>query len=93
MKMISLSAGKWNDVVETGRASERVYLESSLARPFGFVRYLEQVGAKQGVMGSFAPVNELTFEWEQMRAALPEAMREGVCGGNLLRLLEKRGAL
>ena len=87
------STDLWNDVVEAAKASERITLESSLARPFSFVRYLEQVGEHKGVMGSFAPINELTFEWEQMRGALPEEMREGVCGGNLLRLLEKRGAL
>jgi predicted TIM-barrel fold metal-dependent hydrolase len=83
----------WNDVVEAARASDQVYLESSLARPFSFCGYLSQLGGQKGIMGSFAPINELTFEWEQMEMALPEDMREDVFGGNLLRLLEKRGAL
>ena len=43
-------------------------------------------------MGSYAPVNELTFEWEQMRAELAGEAVDEVCGGNLLRLLEKRDA-
>ncbi len=83
----------WNDVMEAARASDQVHLESSLARPFAFCRYLDQLGGKKGIMGSFAPINELTFEWEQMDMVLPEEMREDVCGGNLIRLLEKRGAL
>ncbi len=83
----------WNDMVEAGKASDRVYLESSLARPFVFTRYLEEVGGHKGIMGSFAPINALTFEWEQMYSVLPEVMWPDVCGGNLLRLLEKRGTL
>ena len=83
----------WNDVVVAAKASDNVYLESSLARPFGFVRRFKQVERYKGIMGSFAPINALTFEWEQMRKVLPRAMWEDVCGGNLLRLLEKRGAL
>ena len=83
----------WNDMVEAGKASDHVYLESSLARPFVFSGYLEQVGGDKGIMGSFAPINALTFEWEQMYSVLPEVMWPDVCGGNLCRLLEKRGAL
>ncbi|MDA0748526.1 MAG: amidohydrolase family protein [bacterium] len=83
----------WNDVVEAAKANDRVYLESSLARPFSFSRYLGEVGGHRGMMGSFAPLNELTFEWEQMRAVLPEEMVADVCGETLRRLLEKRGGL
>lgn len=83
----------WNDVVEAGRAAANLYLESSLARPFLFAGYLEELGWEKGIMGSYAPLDELGFEWEQMRRALPAEAVEAVCGGNLLRLLERRGAL
>ena len=83
----------WNDVVEAGKAAENVYLESSLARPFLFAGYLKKVGASKGIMGSSAPLNELTFEWEQMRGALLPEQWGDVYGNNLARLLEKRGAL
>ena len=83
----------WNDVVEACRAVPNVYLESSLARPFLFNAYLEQVGHRKGVMGSFAPINELVFEWEQMEDALPPGQVDDVCGDNLGRLLGKRGQL
>jgi len=83
----------WNDMAEAGKAAPNVYLESSLARPFQFNRYLEGVGYQKGIMGSYAPLNELAFEWEQMRSVLPPEAAADVCGGNLLRLLEKRGAL
>jgi predicted TIM-barrel fold metal-dependent hydrolase len=83
----------WNDVVEAARAAPNVYLESSLARPFQFNRYLEAAGHRKGIMGSYAPLNDLVFEWEQMRGALPSEMAVDVCGGNLLGLLERRGAV
>ncbi|MEW6755791.1 MAG: amidohydrolase family protein [Candidatus Latescibacterota bacterium] len=83
----------WNDVVEAARAAPRVHLESSLARPFQFCRYLDQVGHARGIMGSFAPLNDLGLEWQQMRAVLPAPAQADVCGGNLLRLLERRGPL
>jgi predicted TIM-barrel fold metal-dependent hydrolase len=82
----------WNDVVDAGRAAPNVYLESSLARPFSLLARLQQVGTDRGILGSFAPINELAFEWEQARRVLPADVRAGVCGGNLLRLLGKRGA-
>jgi predicted TIM-barrel fold metal-dependent hydrolase len=83
----------WNDVIEAGKAAPNVYLESSFSRPFLFVRYLEEVGIEKGIMGSFAPLNDLRFEWEQMRLSLPPEAVEPVCGGNMRRLLEKGGAL
>ena len=83
----------WNDVVDAGKALPNVYLESSLARPFSLVGRLSVVGMHKGIMGSFAPINELTFEWEQMRRVLPPEALQDVCGDNLLRLLLKRGAL
>ena len=81
------------DMVEAARAACNVYCESSLARPFGFVDDLRRVGWDRGIMSSFSPVNDLEFEWVQMRAFLPPEAEGAVCGGNLCRLLEKRGAL
>ncbi|MDP6775431.1 MAG: amidohydrolase family protein [Candidatus Latescibacteria bacterium] len=83
----------WNDMVEAAKASDRVSIESSLARPFQFYRYVEEAGQKKGIAGSYAPINDLAFEWSQMRKVLPRPLWDDVCGGNLLRLLEKRGAL
>ena len=83
----------WNDMVEAAKSKDRVYFESSLARPFSFSRYVEQIGGQKGIMGSFAPLNGLAFEWEQMRKVLEPEVLEDVCGNNLLRLLEKRGDL
>jgi uncharacterized protein len=83
----------WNDAAHAGKAQPNVYLESSLARPFIFSLHLEAVGHEKGIMGSSAPLNELEFEWEQMRQVLPLAAQAAVCGGNLSALLGKRGVL
>lgn len=83
----------WADVPEAGRAATNVFLESSLARPFIFAGHLQQAGWEKGIAGSFAPLNDLAFEWEQLRAVLPAEAVGPVCGDNLLRLLRKRGEL
>ncbi len=83
----------WNDVNDATVAAENIYLESSLARPFAFVPRLDVVGARRGIMGSFAPNSDFGFEWRQIREAVPAGLFSQVCGGNLQRLLEKRGAL
>ena len=83
----------WNDVNDATLAADNIYLESSLARPFAFVPRLEVVGARRGIMGSFAPNNDFSFEWDQIRQAVPAGLYPQVCGGNLQQLLEKRGAL
>ena len=83
----------WNDVIESAKAVVNIYLEASLTRPFTFDNYVKTLGKTKGIMGSFAPLNELTFEWDQMRRVLPESEWPDVYGNNLLRLLEKRGAL
>ena len=80
-------------VPHAGKACENVYLESSMARPFLFARYVDAVGIHKGIMGSWSPLNDLNFEWTQMRKFVrPEVFAE-ISGKNLLRLLEKRGAL
>lgn len=83
----------WNDVVDAARCAGNICLESSLARPFAFSGYVKAMGDARGIMGSFAPLNDLSFEWDQMRKTLPENEWPGVYGGTLRRLLEKRGAL
>lgn len=83
----------WNDLIEAGKAAENIYIEASFARPFAFGNYVKALGKHKGIMGSSAPINQLTFEWEQMRNVLPPQEWEDVYGNNLLRLLEKRGAL
>jgi uncharacterized protein len=83
----------WNDVNDAALAAENIYLESSLARPFSFVPRLQVVGRHRGIMGSFAPNNDFRFEWKQIGQAVPSDLYPQLCGGNLQRLLEKRGAL
>lgn len=83
----------WNDVINAGGQCNNLYLESSLARPFHFARYMENLGKGKGIMGSWAPINSLKFEWEQMRKFIPAEVFEDISGRNLARLLEKRGAL
>src|SRR5262249_16872538 len=60
----------WNDVIVAAEAAPNVYLESSCARPFNFERYIRQLGGGRGIMGSACPLNDLVFEWEQMRKVL-----------------------
>ena len=83
----------WNDMVEAGKAAPNVHFESSLARPFAFSRYVSEIGVEKGIVGSFAPLNDLVFEWSQMRAAVPPEAFAPVYGENLLKLLQKRGPL
>lgn len=83
----------WNDVAPAARANANIYLESSLSRPFIFHGYINAVGLEKGLMGSYAPINDFVFEWEQMKRELPEDMWPGVFGNNLKKLLERRCAL
>ena len=83
----------WNDVPDSAASAANIYLESSLARPFHFARYMDSVGKHKGIIGSWAPLNKLGFEWDQMRKFLrPEVFAE-TSGNNLARLLAKRGSL
>ena len=83
----------WNDVPDAAAAAPNIYLESSLARPFHFVRYMAAVGKERGIMGSWTPLSNLPFEWEQMRNLAPSDVFEAISGANILRLLTKRGPL
>ena len=64
-----------------------------MARPFNFARYMEAVGKEKGILGSWAPLNDLGFEWDQVRKLLPLEVFDEICGPNLARLLAKRGPL
>lgn len=83
----------WNDVIHATGAAPNIYLESSMARPFLFARYLGAVGKGRGIVGSWAPLNSLRFEWEQMRKFIPQEMWGAISGENLAALLAKRGSL
>ena len=50
-------------------------------------------GKEEGMLGSWAPLNDLNFEWEQMRTFIPPDVFSEICGTTLARLLAKRGAI
>jgi uncharacterized protein len=83
----------WNDVLDAAGAAPNIYLESSLARPFHFARYMEALGKHKGIVGSWAPLNDMSFEWSQMRKLVPADVFREVSGANLESLLAIRGAL
>jgi hypothetical protein len=79
------------DVVPVCRQRPNIYVESSFARPPGFVGRLKALGWDKGIMGSGFPLNDLAFEWSEMRRLLPAEHREKVLGGNLAALLGDLG--
>ena len=83
----------WNDVIVSAEAHANIYLESSLARPFHFARYMKALGKERGIMGSWAPLNNLAFEWHEMRKFTSTDVFEEISGKNLARLLGKEGPL
>ncbi|MGI8746392.1 MAG: amidohydrolase family protein [Bryobacteraceae bacterium] len=83
----------WNDVADAAVAAPNIYLESSLARPFHFARYMATAGKHKGIIGSWAPLNKLEFEWRQMRKFLTADVFAESSGANLARIFGKRAAL
>lgn len=83
----------WNDVINATSAVDNIYLESSLARPFAFAGYMDALGKHQGIMGSWSPLNDLGFEWEQIRKFVPPEVFSEISGKNLAKLLMTRGPL
>lgn len=75
------------DVVPVCRLSPNIAVESSFARPPGFVGRLKNLGWERGIMGSGFPFNDLAFEWSEMRRLLPAEHQAAVLGGNLASLL------
>lgn len=75
------------DVVPVCLQRPNIYLESSLARPPGFVGRLKAIGWEKGIMGSGWPLNDLAFEWSEMRRLLPVEHQGQVLGENLAALL------
>ncbi len=83
----------WNDVTPAAQSAPNLSIETSLARPFSVPGRVSALGKSKVIMGSYAPLQNLEFEWQQMRRELSEEAWPDVLGGNLLRLLEKRGSL
>ena len=75
------------DVVPVCSLRPNIYVEASFARPPGFAGRLKAVGFDRGIMGSGWPLNDLAFEWAEMRRLLPPEHRDRVLGGNLASLL------
>lgn len=80
----------WNDVNDAASAVSNIYLETSLARPFSVPGRIQALGKEKVIMGSYAPVNSFTFEWQEMLQVLEEDQAECVLGENIHRLLAKR---
>ena len=78
------------DVVPVCRLRPNIHVESSFSRPPGFVERLAALGWERGIMGSGWPLNNLAFEWSEMRRLLPAGQRNAVLGGNLAALLGGR---
>jgi predicted TIM-barrel fold metal-dependent hydrolase len=78
----------WTDVANAALASDNIYLETSFARPFIMVNHLKTAGIHRGIMGSAAPRNDMSFEWDQMRRVFPPQENEGLYGRTLLSLIE-----
>lgn len=81
----------WNDVPSAGKIAPNIYIEGSFARPFIFMHHLDATGIGRGVMGSFAPRNNLRFEWEQYRAYMTDKKYGAVFGDTMARLLGLKG--
>ncbi len=83
----------WNDVNAAAQSEPNLYIETSLARPFSIPGRIRALGSKKVIMGSFAPLNDFVFEWQQMEHEVDSEFKADVLGGNLLALLDKRGSL
>jgi len=81
----------WNDVPYAGAFAPNVYIEGSFARPFGFKAHLDAIGTDRGIMGSSAPRNSLTYEWEQYQYYMPYNKYGPVFGDNIAGLLGMKG--
>ncbi len=82
----------WNDMLPVIKHAQHLFFESSLSRPFIFKNYLLAASRERCIMGSFAPLNNFSFEWEAMRLELPQDSYPEFYGGTLEKLLMKRGA-
>lgn len=82
----------WFDVNDAARFAPNIYLETSLARPFSVAGRIQALGRERVVMGSYAPLNDFCFEWDEMAKVLSPDDAPAVLGGNLLALLAKKEA-
>jgi hypothetical protein len=79
-----------NDVAPACALAANLFMESSFARPPGFIARAAAIGFDRAIMGSGHPYNDMAFEWSFMERLLAAEHRPAVLGGNLLRLLEGR---
>jgi hypothetical protein len=54
---------------------------------------METLGKHKGIAGSWAPLNDLSFEWAQLRQFIPAEVFTEISGANLAALLGIRGEL
>lgn len=76
------------DALEVARQFDNIFPEVSLARPFFAADAVKSLGDERVIMGSGAPLNDLVFEWDEMRKVLPPHDHPGFYGATLLSLLE-----
>lgn len=75
------------DIVPVIKSSENIYFESSFARPPGFAAKVGMLGSAKALMGSGFPLNDMEFEWSEMRRLVPQQFHDDLFGGSLLKLL------
>lgn len=75
------------DVIAVCQMCDNIFIESSFARPPGFVAKAAQIGFNRAIYGSGFPLNEVSFELSEMKRLLPVANQQEVLGENLLKLL------
>jgi len=75
------------DVIPVCRMCPNIYIESSFARPPGFVKKLAEIGFDRGIFGSGYPYNDLAFEVSEMKRLCPEPHHRAVFGANFLKLM------
>lgn len=83
----------WNDANDAALSADNIFLETSLARPFYIPGRLQALGNRRVIMGSYAPLNDFSVEWEETRKVLSPQDAIHVLGDNLRRLLEKKEVL
>lgn len=75
------------DVVPVCNICRNIIIESSFARPSGFIAKAARIGFDRAVFGSGFPQNSLCLEISEMKRLLPAENRDPVLGSNLLKIL------
>ena len=79
------------DAIEVGQQLENIFLEVSLARPFFAADVVKRLGDRRVIMASGAPLNDLVFEWTEMRKVISPSEHPGFYGETLLKVLHASG--